>query len=203
MTSKSAPPPSVPPQGVPSGNGKYAVVVIGLLAVVGAAVAYKKCQPEDKPTITQPSATVSVPPPRNTRDDDIPPPPPPPPDAGPDSGAKPATTFTGGGNPCDVKVCTGSATDDLSAALAQRAQASKRKCYYPALSGDPTLKGRASITVKVSSTGQVCSASVSSNELANSMVAECTANYYRTAGLPAPKGGCVTVTVPINFVPGQ
>jgi hypothetical protein len=193
--------PSIPPQGVPSGNGKF--IGLGLLlvaAVVGVIVYLKACQKPPEPvTIITPSASVSVPPPRNTRDDDIPPPPPTP-DAGTDAGSK--TTVHYAANPCDAK-CTGTATPDLEAALAQRAQQSKRKCYYPALAADTTLKGRATISVKIGANGSTCSAGVSSNELANPGVAECTASYYRSGGFPAPKGGCVQVSVPINYVPGQ
>jgi hypothetical protein len=59
------------------------------------------------------------------------------------------------------------------------------------------------ISVKIGANGSTCSAGVSSNELANPGVAECTASYYRSGGFPAPKGGCVQVSVPINYVPGQ
>ena len=34
-------------------------------------------------------------------------------------------------------------------------------------------------------------------------VAQCVANKFRQTGLfPAPKGGCIDATVPMNFVPG-
>ena len=71
-----------------------------------------------------------------------------------------------------------------------------------ALTSDTTLKGRATISVKVGSNGSSCGVNVTSNELANPGVVDCTANYYRSGGFPAPKGGCVQVTVPINYVPG-
>ena len=194
--------PSIPPQGVPSGNGKF--IGLGLLVVagvVGVIVYFKACQKPADPVVLTPSASVSTPPPppRNTRDDDIPPPPPTP-DAGSDAGTK--TNVTYAANPCDAK-CTGSTTGDLEAALAQRAQQSKRKCYYPALPTDTTLKGRATISIKVGSNGSACAVSVASNELGNPAVAECTASFYRSGGFPAPKGGCVQVSVPINYVPGQ
>jgi hypothetical protein len=198
MSPKNSLPPAA---GVPSGNGKYIAIGGLLLAIVAGVIIYLKAcnKPPETVAVVTPSASLSVPPPRNTRDDDIPPPPVVP-DAGADAGGKTTVTYHAG-NPCEAK-CTGSTTPDLEMALAQRAQQSKRKCYYPALTTDTTLKGRATISVKIGSNGSACGASVTSNELANPSVAECTANYYRAGGFPAPKGGCVTANVPINYVPG-
>ena len=34
-------------------------------------------------------------------------------------------------------------------------------------------------------------------------VANCVVNYFRGQAFPTPKGGCVDVNIPINFVPRQ
>ena len=196
-----APPPSMrPPAGVPpSGNGKFIVLAVLLLGVIGAIVAFKTCQKPPEPVVVVPDAG---PPPKPSQkiDEDIPPPPPIE-DAGADAGKKTTVVFTG--NQCDVKKCTGSTNSDVEAALSFRAKQAHR-CYDNALSQDPTLRGKVSIAVRIGSNGQACSAGVASNELASAPgVANCVAGYFRGQNFPAPRGGCVDVNIPINFVPRQ
>jgi hypothetical protein len=130
-------------------------------------------------------------------DDDIPPPPVVE-DSGvdPDAGKKPAVSAAA---QCDAKTCGGTATPDIETALAFRAKQSHR-CYDSALGQDPTLRGKMSIAVRIGSNGTACSASVVNNELSSS-VATCVANYFRGQAFPMPRGGCIDVSVPINFVP--
>ena len=191
-----------PPAGVPSGNGKFIALALLLLGAIGAVIAWKTCQkPPDPVVLTPPDAG---PPPRPTKniDDDIPPPPVVE-DASVDAGKKTTTVFTGGGNQCDAKKCTGSAGSDVESALSFRAKQAHR-CYDNALGQDPTLRGKVSIAVRIGSNGQACSAGVASNELASAPgVANCVAGYFRGQAFPAPKGGCVDVNIPINFVPRQ
>ena len=196
-----APPPSMrPPAGVPpSGNGKFIVLAVLLLGVIGAIVAFKTCQKPPEPVVVVPDAG---PPPKPSQkiDDDIPPPPPIE-DAGTDAGKKTTVVFTG--NQCDVKKCTGSTNSDVESALSFRAKQAHR-CYDNALSQDPTLRGKVSIAVRIGSNGQACSAGVASNELASAPgVANCVAGYFRGQNFPQPRGGCVDVNIPINFVPRQ
>lgn len=48
----------------------------------------------------------------------------------------------------------------------------------------------------------MCSATVTSNDMGNSDVANCAANLFRANGnLPAPRGGCIDAPVPLSFVP--
>jgi hypothetical protein len=189
------------PQGVPSGgNGKYIALVLILLLGVGGIVAYKVTKKDDQaaqiPSILQ---VVDAGPPKETkRDLDIPPvevidtP-----DAG-----KPKQVATGTYTPsngCEVKTCSGRNTPDLDAALQMRARASKR-CYNKALESDNTLQGKMSVALRIGSNGTVCSANIASNDLGNAAVANCVANTFRSVSFPAPAGGCVEATVPMNFV---
>ncbi len=198
-------PPSIPPAGVPpKSNAPYAVVAILLLGAVGGFAWWRKSSSDPAPTLPTASASATASgPPRNPRmDDDIPPVE----DAGPEAAApKPASTGTataGGGNyGCDAKACGGTSTSDLESQLAMRAQMTRKRCFEPALAGDSTLSGRASIAVRIGPSGAVCASRVASNELANPTVAQCAAQLFRTTGnLPAPRGGCIDVNVPLNFV---
>ncbi len=66
---------------------------------------------------------------------------------------------------CDMKVCRGNATSDVQAALQHRARQTRRSCYESALAQDESLKGHVEIAVRVGTNGQVCSASVASNDM--------------------------------------
>jgi TonB family protein len=63
------------------------------------------------------------------------------------------------------------------------------------------LAGRMSISVTISATGSVCSASVGSNELGDPSVANCVVQMMKSATFSAPTNGCVQVAVPLNFTP--
>jgi len=198
MTSK-APSPSAPPPGVPSSGGaKYVVVALLLLVGIGGAVAWKMSQGPARPDVMYIDASAPPPPSGRNLDDDVPPPPPV--EEAKDAG-KTVAVQQGLANQCDAKKCGGSVGDDLNRALAFRGQQA-RKCYNNALAQDATLKGKVTITVRVGSNGQVCTSSVATNEL-NAQVGACAANAFRGANLPAPKGGCADVNVPLSFVPGQ
>lgn len=189
------------PEGVPSGNGKFIALALLLLGAIGAVIAWKTCQKPPEPIVLGPVDAGPPPRPTKTIDDDIPLPPPIE-DAGPDAGKK-ATTAVFTGNQCDAKKCTGSAGSDVETALSFRAKQAHR-CYDNALGQDPTLRGKVSIAVRIGSNGQACSAGVASNEMASAPgVANCVAGYFRGQAFPTPKGGCVDVNIPINFVPRQ
>lgn len=199
MASK-APPPSSPPAGIPSGGGaKYVVVAILLLGLVGGAIVWKLSQ-------SPPARTVIVldaaPPPafsgRNL-DEDIPPPEVLPDASAEDDAGKKAVVAQPASNPCDVKTCNGTSTEELSSALQFRVTQARR-CYNNALSQDPTLQGKLTVAVRIASNGQVCSASIASNEMGSAQVGTCVADSFRRANFPAPKGGCVDANIPINFV---
>jgi hypothetical protein len=199
MAPKAPPPSMSPPAGVPSGNGKFIALALLLLGVIVAVIAWKTCQKPLDPVVLVPDAGLP-PRPSQTVDDDIPPPIPVE-DASVDAGKKTTVIFTG--NQCDVKKCGGSTNSEVETALSFRAKQAHR-CYDNALSQDPTLRGKVSIAVRIGSNGQACSAGVASNEMSSAPgVANCVAGYFRGQAFPSPKGGCVDVNIPINFVPRQ
>ncbi len=193
-----APTPSAPPGVPPSGNGKYIVLALLLLGGIGGVIAWKMSQKPPPPPIVTQIVDAGAPPPKNT-DDEIPLPPPVE-DAGTDAGKK--IVYVGTASQCDAKKCTGTVSSEVEQALAFRAKQAHR-CYDNALTQDATLKGKVSIAVRVGANGSVCSAGVASNDMGSPTVANCVAGYFRSGSFPSPKGGCVDVNVPLNFVPRQ
>ncbi len=196
-----SPPTSRPPAGVPQsgGNAKYVVVALLLILGIGAIVAFRGFSSRPEPAAPLPVATASQAAAASTNPklDDIPPPPPPEEvvEAGP-VGPRVVTAAPGG---CEGK-CSGSATPELEQALAVRG-GQARRCYNQALALDSSLKGRVTVAVRVGPAGNVCSATVASNDMGTPGVANCAANIFRAAGAyPSPHGGCVDATVPLSFV---
>jgi len=194
------PPSSRPPAGIPdSGNAKYAIAAIGFVAAAAALFAWRSCSSRSEAVATpppMPSLTAAAPP-VNPKIEDVPLPPPP--------EEKPATTgpriiYTTAGGGCEGK-CSGSAPPELGQALQARA-GQARRCYNQALTQDSSLKGHVSINVRIGPSGNVCSATVGSNDMGSPNVANCAANVFRTAsGYPQPRGGCVDALVPLQFKP--
>ena len=195
-----APPPSSPP-GVPSnGGGKYVIVAVLLLGAIGGTVAWKMSQkPVEQQVVLDAGSPREVASGRDL-DEEIPLPPSLP-EAGPEE-PEPIKKASAPVNQCDAKKCVGSSGQELEGALAQRVRQSHR-CYDNALAQDPTLTGKITVAVRVGSNGQACSASIASNDMGSSQVASCVTGYFRGVNFPAPKGGCVDVNIPINFVPRQ
>lgn len=197
-TPSLSPAPGVPP----SGNAKFIIIAVLLLGVIGGLVAWKLSQ---KPPEAVVVAADASPPPRPTKnlDDDIPLPVVLPDAGSADAGEKKVAAGAYAGNLCDAKQCSGGSSSDIESALAFRAKQAHR-CYDNALAQDPTLRGKVSISVRIGANGQACSASVANNELASApAVASCVAGYFRGQSFPTPRGGCLDVNIPINFVPRQ
>ena len=199
----SVPPPSQ--SGVPSsgGNGMYIAVAILLLLGIGGIVAWKLTE---KPTPTPPPVASATPPPTassvSTALIDEVPLPPPIIDAGPAPTAP--IVQSGGGDPCAATVCNGNVAtgSDSERALQMLAHQTRRKCYDPALANDPTLQGHVTVRMKIASNGQICSASVLKNDMSSTSVGECAARMLLSSGhVPSPKGGCVELNFPLNYVP--
>lgn len=194
-------PTSRPPSGVPApgGNAKYAIVAVVLVLGIVAVIGLRSCPIGSNAPAPLPSASVaqSAAPPTNPKLDDIPPPPPveEKPEAGPTG---PRTVYVPVGG-CEGK-CTGAAPPELSQALQVRGLQARR-CYNQALAQDSTLKGHVTIAVRVGPSGNVCSASVASNDMGTTAVANCAANILRSSAYPSPHGGCVDANVPLSFVP--
>ena len=195
-------PESTPPVPKSGGSGPFVLAAIVMLLLMGGLIYWK--------TRSSGSETTKVEAPKHVVTPDQPaldePPPPPPPvasasaSAAPDAGKPSAKKITsGGGGLCGP--CTGDATSAIVSALhAKGAQA--RSCYEHALRQNSMLAGRMSISVIISATGSVCSASVGSNELGDPGVANCVVQMMK-AGTYSPPGGnsCVQVNVPLNFTP--
>lgn len=191
---------SIPPAGVPSSNGKYIGIAVGLVALVVALIGWKTCQKPPPPQVVTQVVDAAAPLPPKTNDDDIPPPPPVEEDAGEvDAGKKVAGPVN---NQCDAKKCAGTDSPELTNALSFRVKQAHR-CYDNALAQDSTLRGKMTVAVRVGSNGQVCSANIASNDMGSAAVGSCVVNYFRSASFPAPKGGCADINIPINFVPRQ
>jgi hypothetical protein len=195
---------SIPPSaaGVPSsGNKNYIIIALLLLLGVGGLGAWKFSQkdpPPVAPVVTTVAAPATTKP--KVREEDLPPPPedPVPTATATAKGtAGPATNGGGGGCPAS---CGGTVGDDLRAALAMRGRQARR-CYTKALELDAKATVHMTMSVRVSSSGGVCSVNVASSD--NPQVAACVSNSFRSGGYPAPKGGCVDVNVPLNFVTNQ
>lgn len=193
-----APPPSSTAGAPPSGNGKYVVLALLLLGLVGAAIWWKLTHKPAPIVLTQ--IVDAGPPPKPTRTDDDIPLPPVVEDAGVDAGKK--INHVGIASLCDSKRCSGENWSELEQTLAFRAKQAHR-CYDNALTQDPTLKGKVSIAVRVGANGSVCSVAVASNDMGTPTVANCVVSYFRSGTFPPPKGGCADLNVPINFVQRQ
>ncbi|HLK35992.1 MAG TPA: AgmX/PglI C-terminal domain-containing protein [Polyangiaceae bacterium] len=191
---------SLPPAGVPGsgGNAKYGIVALVLFLGIGGLVWRIMSGRSEQAPAPAPSVAMSVAPPSNPRLDDVPPPPPPEdkPEAGP---AGPRIVYVQAGG-CEGK-CVGKAPPELYQAVQVRGMQARR-CYNQALSRDSSLKGHVSVNVRIGPTGNICSATVASNDMGTPNVAECAANIFRNVGgYPSPRGGCVEMNVPLSFVP--
>jgi hypothetical protein len=102
-----------------------------------------------------------------------------------------------GGATCSAE-CKGEPSPALTGALSGRA-GQARGCYDRALRNNNMLEGRMTVAVKISSTGQVCSANIAKNELSDPGLTSCVLQMFRSGTFPQPKGGCVDANVPLNF----
>jgi hypothetical protein len=75
-----------------------------------------------------------------------------------------------------------------------------RLCYENDLRAQPNLDGRVAVSFVIALDGSVASASVADTSLPAS-TATCVARAFGGLSFPAPEGGIVTVTYPINFSP--
>lgn len=191
--------PSTAPPGIPSSNNsKYVALALLLLLLIGGAVVWKLNQQGPEPVVTTIDAGPPPPPTTGRNLEDEVPLPPPVEDASAEAPRKIVTVVSNG---CDKK-CVGTSTSELEQMLAFRVKTAHR-CYDQALAQDPTLKGKMSVAVRIGTNGAVCQANIASNDLGNQGVASCVLNSFRGANFPNPKGGCVDVNIPINFVPRQ
>ncbi len=197
MNPPSSPPSSRPPAGVPaSGNAKYAIIAVLLLAGTVGIYFLRSGSNRDEPAPVPPAPVASAAP-SNPKLEDIPLPPPV--EEVPEAAPPPKVVYVPSGG-CEAK-CTGTAPPELAQALQVRGQQARR-CYNSALAQDSSLKGHVTIHVKVAPNGNLCSANILANDMGTTAVAACATNIFRAnSSYPAPHGGCVEADVPLAFVP--
>lgn len=212
--SESSLPPSPPTH---SSNGLLiGGALVALLAVGGGVFFATRGGEEPQPTTVAATAAAVVSTPARSP---APPPPPPPPPPEEEVTTAPVATsasntpgkVAGSGGtsaPQENKGpagcsggCTGSADATLRDALRLRG-ASAKGCYNKALRSNATLRGKMTVAVRVNPSGSACSASAASDSLGDPSVTSCILQKFRSGSYPKPKGGCVDVQVPLNFVPG-
>ena len=199
-----SPAPSQPPPPAGNSNGMYIALAVVLLLGIGGIVVWKFTSgtPEQPKSVATASASASASAaPTNTLIDEVPLPPP-----VIDAGPAPTVQYSGGpaADPCSYNVCNGNVAtgSDTERGLQQLALKTRRKCYDPALANDPTLQGHVKVHMKIAGNGQICSANVASNDMASTSVGDCAARMLLASGrVPAPKGGCVNLDFPLNYVP--
>lgn len=191
---------TTPPLPKTGGSGPFILAAIVMLLLMGGLIFWKVKGGEETAKVDAPKVPATQEQPAL----DEAPPPPPPPVASTDTSAKPDDTkpgskkFVGGGGGGVCGPCVIDPTPSIVSALrAKGAQA--RSCYEHALRQNETLAGRMSIKVTINQMGQVCSASVNSNELGDPSVANCVLQMMRASSFPSPGKGCTEVAVPLNF----
>jgi TonB family protein len=192
MSSTTPPPPKS------GGSGPFIVAAVVMLLLMGGLILWKMTGRETKSAEPAPSAVATAAEPELEQ----PPPPPPPPPVEEDAGKAPEKQIVkkgnvSGGSTC-AAVCTGEEPAGLRTILSSRA-GQARGCYQRALLNNNTLQGRMMVNVKISSTGQVCSANIAKNEVGDPGLTSCVLQVFRSATFPSPKGGCVEANVPLNF----
>jgi hypothetical protein len=195
-------PASLPPSKIPgasSGSGQYIGLAAVLLVVMGGLLFWKfRAQPET-PVDAPPVPSASAAPVRPKMDA-----PPPPPDDDPTpapsaSAGKKAAPGGGGGFGCGATTCTGTPAGSMKGELQARA-GNARGCYERALRQNPNLQGRVVVSVRIDQSGNVCQAGISQDTVGGD-VGSCILPMFRGAHVAPPTGGCVDVTVPLNFTP--
>lgn len=195
MTSQA---PSPPTKG---GSGGYIAAAVIMLLLIGGLVIWKLKSSDDTEIVDM----IPTAPPKATEAPSMDEPAPPPPPEEEVAAPKPVETAekkvssTGGG----MTGCSGTCGGTLSA-QGQSALSAKggqaRGCYNRALRNNATLEGKMTVAVRISPSGNVCSANVRNDSLNDPAVSTCVAQMFRAGKFPAPSGGCVDVEVPLNFV---
>lgn len=80
-------------------------------------------------------------------------------------------------------------------------QGAMQNCYERALRRNPSLQGRVSLNLLISSTGKVSEAKAQGAGLRDPAVMECMETHARTMQFPRPEGGAVRMNIPYVFSP--
>ncbi len=188
--------PSKPPAGA---SGSYVWAAIVMLVVAGGLVTWRMTHPSSPAPVESAMPAISEQP----KVSEPPPPPPPPPEEQPaataSASAAPALKTVRAASSCGGE-CKGEVSTELRSYLSGRA-GQGRKCYERSLLQNASLKGRLKVQLRLSAQGQLCSASMSNDELQDPGLNACILQMFRNSVYPAPKNGCVDVAVPLSFVP--
>jgi hypothetical protein len=84
--------------------------------------------------------------------------------------------------------------------FAMQRAAQAKPCYDRALGRDGRLRGNMEVLVRLTETGAVCATRVLKTSMP-AEVNECVARFLGGADYPAPRGGCIDITIPLSFVP--
>lgn len=101
--------------------------------------------------------------------------------------------------------CKGLYPRRLGTAVSTRA-AELQRCYSRAFVGDRFLAGRMTVHVTIGESGVVCAVEIAKTTIQSGVpecVAETLRNWPRFGQTDSPRGGCVNVTIPLNFVPAD
>jgi Ca-activated chloride channel family protein len=77
-----------------------------------------------------------------------------------------------------------------------------RLCYEDGLGRNPNLEGKVSVRFRIQTDGSPAGVANAGSDLPDSSVVSCIMRAFVGLAFPAPEGGVVTVTYPINFAPG-
>ena len=193
----SAPTSSLPPPSLPKkpGGGPYiAASVFLVLAIIGGVwFKFSREKPPPPPPVVQivsadnkntgPIFDIPAPPPIEAGSD-----------AAPDASKTPSTAPSLCNGPCN-----GSGSPALRAALSSAA-GTARGCYTQALRTNTMLEGRMVVSVRVSATGAVCSASIIEDTVHSPQVSSCVLSRFNGKRFSSfTDGKCVDVNVPLSF----
>ncbi len=188
----------LPPKRRTSQSSTIIVAAIVMLLAASGLVAVKVLRSGDEHA---PAVAAAPSPEEDSRRNAPAPPPPPPPveEPAPSASAAVASIAKVGKAPAACGgPCNGETTSELNQFLAGRAAAG-RKCYEKALMQNGSLAGRIRVALRISASGQPCSASLEVDELHDTGLAACLSGMFRASTYPLPKGGCLDVRVPMAF----
>lgn len=218
------PPPSEPIPGVSSGAGLYLAGIV-ILGALTAGLLYWRLRERPQeiaptPAATSVAATTKAAPVEPGVFNAPPPPPPPPLEAlkSPQGGAGPGTagaktnpsatpsavvsaaavTAAQPGAPGPCSACGEGQTSGALNAAIQNAASGARTCYNRALKTSE-VSGTITVSVQVGSTGAVCGASITRDNVGSGEIATCVLDKFRGKSFPAPQSGCVVLNIPIRF----
>jgi Ca-activated chloride channel family protein len=77
-----------------------------------------------------------------------------------------------------------------------------RLCYEEALGRNPSLEGKVSVRFVIQRDGTPSAVANAGSDVPDSGMVSCITQAFYGLAFPAPEGGVVTVTYPINFAPG-